>query len=1146
MMDAPSCRQENPDYNCKDHYATAGYASEAVVYLMNKEGFSSAEVRNLFMARSGFMSRLRLYRSKEGSSTDDNKFPGAVLNKLAQRGMPTPCSLMVERYVLQKAQDAGLLIFEESIDSGKIKFSCMPLIRDLDLMLRICCLPELLIEDSEIDLLLHNYETLLEGSKLRKQFFDKLISTLPDRRLALFIVPCSLVGRDFGKEILESEGRVDFVIQIPILARKTVLRIAIQLGACSDNFQEENGWTIKRFGRMVPQYWESEIRKLGDQIAYAIPDDILIAAKQLREMPLEKKKVIQELISLPIAEAQLTHAIAGLIYSGEKAEIVIGNPQNLDLAVVIEAIRETIDALSSLYGIPRPIELRLEDDSCVPDLEYYSVTTGDEFSSACIAPRPIYSCRSSIRLDAIPRPIDRSVSKDNVGTSLRFFLNNIFRIQEFREDQAELIEQMLSLHGTIGLLKPGGGKTLAYQLASILQPGTAIVIVPTRYMAVIQDYDLIEIGIHTSRVISRPGEERSQDPQISMDQHESNILILPVDALQDLCWRTRLRDIFSNRISFLVLDEVQTISEWSHGFQPGYLNVVRWARDNCAIMGTKLNPLALTSNSSRLVLLDIMNELDLGNFDCIIESMSYDRRNLQYELYSVNIKNRLPVLISALKTTLRQYGLGNNQKIPCGIIICSDENDENVGPMNLSKSLASYLNIPIGICSIKPPKKFLRLGGSKEKWTRACCESLLQFKKNELPILVCSSDTALELNKKDIRFALHAGMPASLDEFYRQSGRAGHDGMKSSCIILSSDDSDSSGNEDASNWHAGLRKREPLAEEFPGKVMEKRILSWVVLKLLSSSLSYNIGDKVDFEIFISSLPFLAKDMKVPSEFKHRLLEKALYRLLLLGAIDGYERKAGSFRVTAIIAETSRIYWNYKKYIHRYETEGLATLYIPKEDPSTYKNAVLKCGCRLIDYGYYKIKTKKEDDLARMLQATEAGQTSLMNFQDCIHDFAGRYDVEAKLTLMESESWWRVLDDINGLDGLIDLHLASQRKIRSEPNNPVFRVIAGFCAMAFEYEAQRRSDFLKGLCGLRDSTTEAFKVEMIRQIFSHAELLMPSQKDLILENIWRSVPSLEISRFCYEKSEFSNEICHSSLFEMVNGVLEAFKAGGVVQ
>ena len=89
----------------------------------------------------------------------------------------------------------------------------------------------------------------------------------------------------------------------------------------------------------------------------------LTLAKRLRELPQEKKKAIQELISLPIAEAQLTQVISGLIYTGEKAEIAIGNPQNLDLAVVMEAIQETIRALSSLYGMPSAFEPRLVDDS---------------------------------------------------------------------------------------------------------------------------------------------------------------------------------------------------------------------------------------------------------------------------------------------------------------------------------------------------------------------------------------------------------------------------------------------------------------------------------------------------------------------------------------------------------------------------------------------------------------------------------------------------------------------------------------------------------------------------------------------------------------------------------------------------------------
>jgi len=88
--------------------------------------------------------------------------------------------------------------------------------------------------------------------------------------------------------------------------------------------------------------------------------------------------------------------------------------------------------------------------------------------------------------------------------------------------------------------------------------------------------------------------------------------------------------------------------------------------------------------------------------------------------------------------------------------------------------------------------------------------------------------------------------------------------------------------------------------------------------------------------------------------------------------------------------------------------------------------------------------------------------------------------------------------------------------------------------------------VKGFCGLKDSTPTAYRAEVARQIISYADSLMPSHRDLILKSIWQADPSLEISRLCYEKSGFLSEICYSSLFEIVNGLSEVFKAEGVRQ
>jgi hypothetical protein len=1137
MADARIIPHDNLETTRQDSYLKAAYASEAVVHLLSEEGFASEEVRGLYQDRSGF--RWKWHRSEENPLARENRFLGAVLNKLGQRGNPAPCSLKVENYVLQKAQDVGLLVFQKSNELGRIQFSCKPLIEDLELLLRICFLPELLIDDSEIDLLLRHHEALLEGSLLARQFYKKLRSILPDRRMALFVVPGRLWGQDLKKGILNTLENVDFIIYVPNLKRNKPLRIAIVLGEGPCRFDEMEDWSVKRFGQMKQQYWESEIRKLAEQVSYALPNDLLEAARRLGELPGEKKKALLELVALPIAEAQLTQVMAELIYRGFKGEINIGNPQELDMAVVMEAVQETIDALSSLYGIKAAVVPRLADDHMKPDLEYCSFLTASALSCDGIAPLPSISCNYSVQISATPRPINRSDADGAVRNSLRFILNNVFRCQEFLEDQAELIEQMLSMQGSIGLLKPNGGKTVAYQLASILQPGTSLVVVPTVFASLEQGYSLAARGVHRCRAIVSDCEEDSHDAMDSMSWHESYILFLAADTPLDRVCKARLKNIFSNTLNFLVLDEAYGLSEWSHGFQPAYLNLVRYIRDSCAFKGLSGPGLiALNSHNSRLQLLDIMNEFGLEDLDCIVESASYECRNLKLEIHKVNANNRKQVLIAALRATLREHGWqGRDQKIPSGLVISACEDDEDMNPASFSDSLGSYLNIPLGVCSLKPPKKFLRLGGSRMAWERECAKALLQFKRHKLPILICSANTAAQLDKGDLRFTLHASMPASLEEFYRQSCLEGHDRTPSTCLIFFSDGGEIPGSKEISN-------------EFPGSGLEKQILSQVFMKLHSRAPINAADDGWESAISVSSIPdrlFLKKgDLKVSSEWRQKLLEKALYRLQLIGAIGAYEKRQDSFGISLKLSEASDIYNNYKKYISRYEIESSIPAYLPKENRSSFKIAVLQCGCSLIDYDYGRIMTKKESDLEEMLKVGRNGQASFGMLQDYLHELTEPFERIGDLEHGDSVCRLRVLEEITGSDELLGLLLACRRELKLRPDDAALRLIAGFCALAFTHTGQINSDLVEGFCCLKSSLAPACRADAARQMISYAVTIMPSKKDLILESIWQADPSLEIARLCYERSELSSGICHLSLFKLVNGLLEAFKAEGVGQ
>ena len=129
-------------------YASAAYASENIARLLTGPlGFGSPEIRRLFRVRSGFAVRTPIDGVPRPISSADAKLVGAVLGKLAQRGSPSRCSLAVERHILREAWDTGVLDFEERRDSGEFRFFCQEQLEDLDLMIKGCLLPELLVDD---------------------------------------------------------------------------------------------------------------------------------------------------------------------------------------------------------------------------------------------------------------------------------------------------------------------------------------------------------------------------------------------------------------------------------------------------------------------------------------------------------------------------------------------------------------------------------------------------------------------------------------------------------------------------------------------------------------------------------------------------------------------------------------------------------------------------------------------------------------------------------------------------------------------------------------------------------------------------------------------------------------------------------------
>jgi hypothetical protein len=315
----------------RSKFSNAAYAAESVIKLIKDEegetDFSSHLVKRLFHYRSG----MTFHDPKSETHVEDNNahLIGSILHKIAQRGLPAPCSLKIERYILNQARDAGILDFKENEEGNRIQFVISELkIPNLSWMVEACCFPELLLGDDEVDHLLDEYKKLCTSPE--RAFFEELEKMLEikfhDKRLALFIIPQRQMDSmvDFSVEnssLVDASDIVDFAVEIPKLTKNdSWLKIAIEIDdRIHINYKDKDkerdrvlknaNWTVRRYDASRKN-WKFIEAEIIDEIAMAIPSNLLLAAKDLRSLPAEKKWAIQSLVIYPVAESQIMTALA--------------------------------------------------------------------------------------------------------------------------------------------------------------------------------------------------------------------------------------------------------------------------------------------------------------------------------------------------------------------------------------------------------------------------------------------------------------------------------------------------------------------------------------------------------------------------------------------------------------------------------------------------------------------------------------------------------------------------------------------------------------------------------------------------------------------------------------------------------------------
>ena len=333
-------------------------------------------------------------------------------------------------------------------------------------------------------------------------------------------------------------------------------------------------------------------------------------------------------------------------------------------------------------------------------------------------------------------------------TNLTQQLKHYFGFDKFKGDQEAIIRNLLEGHDTFVLMPTGGGKSLCYQLPSLIMEGTAIVISP-----------LIALMKNQVDVINGLSEEfgvahylnsslnKAAIQQVMDDVRSGRTKLLYV-APESLNKEENVEFLQSVKVSFYAIDEAHCISEWGHDFRPEYRNI----RPTINKIGTA-PIIALTATATDKVRSDIKKSL--GITDAKEFKSSFNRANLYYE-----VRPKTNDVDKQIIKFIRQH------EGKSGIIYC------------LSRKKVEELAEVLKANEIKAAPYHAGLDSATRSQTQD------DFLMERIDVIVATIAFGMGIDKPDVRFVIHYDIPKSLEGYYQETGRAGRDGGEGLCIAF--------------------------------------------------------------------------------------------------------------------------------------------------------------------------------------------------------------------------------------------------------------------------------------------------------------------------------------------------------------------------
>lgn len=327
-------------------------------------------------------------------------------------------------------------------------------------------------------------------------------------------------------------------------------------------------------------------------------------------------------------------------------------------------------------------------------------------------------------------------------------LKHYFGFDTFKGDQESIIRNLLEGKNTFVLMPTGGGKSLCYQLPSLIMEGTAIVISPL--IALMKNQVDVINGLSESDGVAHylnSSLNKSAIEQVKSDILSGKTKLLYV-APESLTKEENTDFLKTVKISFYAVDEAHCISEWGHDFRPEYRRI----RPIINEIG-QAPVIALTATATDKVRTDIKKSLGIN--DAVEFKSSFNRPNLYYE-----VRQKTKDIDKQIIMFIRQ----NPGK--SGIIYC------------LSRKKVEELAEVLKANDIKAAPYHAGLDSVTRSQTQD------DFLMEKLDVIVATIAFGMGIDKPDVRFVIHYDIPKSLEGYYQETGRAGRDGGEGKCITF--------------------------------------------------------------------------------------------------------------------------------------------------------------------------------------------------------------------------------------------------------------------------------------------------------------------------------------------------------------------------